>query len=141
MTELLRHPATVHIPLAIAVLFPFAYLVTVYVVKVNWFSKQLWYGLLAMSVIQILSTLLAYKTGNQASAFAVGDSELLARHADLARWFLFMWIVMVGVIILLTRSSSALRWRVSNFILITLIVAQLFVAIQLGKVGGALAMH
>lgn len=139
--ELLAHPAAVHVPLALAVLFPVAYAATLWAVIVGWLPKRIWYGLVAMSVIQIVATLLAYFTGTRSVMYAVGDPALILHHAQLGRVFILLWIIMLPPIIAIARSNSRIVWRTANVILVALVVGQLVVGIALGKAGGALAMH
>lgn len=124
-------------PLALAVLFPLAYALTLVGLRFKWFPHSAWRILLGLFLILMLSGSLAYWTGYQDRAFSMAASEDLDRHQSLALRFLLIWGASLPVLIV------AFVWRnrwvlAAHLILLGLLAAQFLLAVRLGKAGGAL---
>lgn len=136
MDTWLSHPATVHIPLALAVLMPAAFSMHWYGLEKKWFQRKSWMVIWSLGLVQLASGGLAYLTGERAKVLSAAEAELLAHHESFGLIFLSLAALQVFFFSLLfieTRPRMQVFIRLLN--LIGLLV-QAVVAIQLGKLGG-----
>ncbi|NJL24321.1 MAG: hypothetical protein HC902_03525 [Calothrix sp. SM1_5_4] len=135
---MIHHPATVHIPLALAVLFPLFHIVLIAVVKWKLMPKQIWFMQWGLAAIQLVTCALAFITGRKDMTLSAAAPELLHRHQELAIQFTIAW----AVIAILLPVSYHVRGRTGSTVvqaaLLILLVVQLVLAVRLGVVGGEL---
>lgn len=139
MISILSHSAFVHVPLALAVLFPGMYLTTFWAVKKSHLAFNIWYGALALCVVQLSSSLLAYFSGEYAEVLSAADPDLIESHEHFGAMFMLLW-----VLISVAVAALCLRPKLSNKIhpvTLLLMLIQLVIAILLGRVGGSLIQH
>ncbi len=142
----LPHGALVHIPMALAVLFPMMYMGLLIGEARAWVSRPSWLALCFLAVIQLVSSGLAYWSGASAKILSAAQPEHIEKHETYAQFFILIWVLITLVMILdqwlRTRPVPSKNHRLTTSLLrgvsVLLIVIQSIVAIPLGKVGGAL---
>ena len=134
----LHHSAAVHIPLAIAVLFPITQIMLLVLIQRKHLPVHTWILNWVICGIQIVALGIAYITGLRDLNLSSSSIELLNKHQQLADYFIVLWI---GISILLPLSFrlQKKKWQVlCHFLLFGFLVGQFVLAIQLGQVGGLL---
>lgn len=139
--EFLTHPAAIHVPLALAILFPFIYGGTLWATMKKWLPEKFWYAVWCLAFTQIVSLLLAYSTGERSKVFSAAAAEQILEHERLGIVFSVGWLLILGLLTVVARTKSSLVRRVTHLFLTALLLGQVPLAIQLGKLGGALVMH
>lgn len=136
----LHHSAAVHLPLAVAVLFPFAYLIIIVAIHTKWLPKRVWWLLMGFAPAQIVSLLLSYRTGVRDSVVSEATTELIQQHRALAWNFTIVWCILWVLVLIVFLAPPRLS-RLAHWLTLILLVGQLIWAIQLGQVGGKLMFH
>lgn len=139
--NLLTHPATVHIPLALTVLFPIFYITALWATMTKRLPDGIWYGLCVLGGIQICTSLLAYSSGETSKILSAAAPEQIARHEQFGVYFIATWFAIFAILILVTGIHRKTLWRVTHGLLLSLLFAQLALGVLLGKLGGTLVMH
>lgn len=135
--NLLHHSAAVHIPLALAILFPLAYFTIALSLMTGWLPRRTWVLLMGLVGVQWVTLGLAYKTGTRDGLFSEASTELVNQHQQLAENFSLLWL-MIGVVVPLAFLLPR-RWPVlCHIVLLILMAIQLTWAVQLGRAGGKL---
>jgi len=133
---MLHHSATVHVPLALAVLFPPAYVLFVVTIKSGWLPRRIWLLRFGTAIIQLAASAFAYRSGEQDRLMSPASEQLLAHHQQLALNFGFLWLG-IAVLLPLAFLFHQKSWsRLLHLALLVLLAAQLWEAIQLGQLGG-----
>ena len=134
---MIPHSAAVHIPLALAVLFPLAHVARLILTRTGFLPHRTWILLWALCAIQVATSGLSYISGQRDRALSSAASELLNSHQEQALLFTLLWVAILAIY----PDGSWLRkrrWLVAlhHLTLISFLVAQLVVAISLGHLGG-----
>jgi len=137
LLQLLPHPAAVHIPLALAVLFPAFYLAAWWSVKRNLMPARLWTFLWALALVQMITLGLAYISGEHAEFLSAGSQVRIDRHEQLATIFSIMWFC-IFVALSLGVWRAGLRTAAFHVAVSAILTGQLLVALWLGHIGGGL---
>ncbi len=134
----LHHSATVHVPLALAVLVPITQIMLLIFVWRKFLPNRIWVLNWTICGIQLVSLIVAYLTGVRDLALTAASSELLLQHQELAKYFTMVWIV-ITVLYPMAFHIARGRLRVIMHIsLLGLLFVQLAIAVRLGKIGGQL---
>lgn len=139
MATIPLHPALVHVPLALAVLVPFAAAVAVWLIARRRAGSGAWAAVVAAQAVLFGSALLALRSG-RGEEERVEDrvrESAIEQHEEAAEAFLFS----SGVILLLGAAglvgpAAARRWTMIATTAGTLAVAAL--AVRTGQAGGEL---
>lgn len=135
---LLNHSAAIHIPLALAVLFPLLHVLFFTLVKFKFFPARAWLVLWGLVAIQLVTSFLSYFTGQRDRVFSAADPDLLAQHWELACVFMWLWAA-IFVFLPLAHGLRRPTWTAFfHVILVVLLLAQLVYGIWLGQIGGKL---
>ena len=129
------HSAAVHMPLAIAVLFPVFFAAAWWTTRRGLMPERIWLGLWALSAAQVASTVLAFFSGEHAEFLSAGSQVLIEKHEALAEKFLWVWVAIFVVFTAtrIPRFNKLALWTVA-----LLIAVQLILAVQAGHAGGQL---
>lgn len=141
LPEFLAHPAAVHVPLALAVLFPLFYLATLWATLTNWLPMRLWSVLWWLGLVQITSTMLAYLSGEKSKFLSAAAQEQILAHERLGLVLVVLWFFILTFLTVILSTKQKIIWNTANALLIGLLLTQLVIAFQLGKIGGALVPH
>jgi uncharacterized membrane protein len=132
------HPAVVHFPLVLAVLFPFVAAVALYASRRPGAGRGAWLALGAMALLLVGSAWLSIETGQQQEDVVerVVSEGLVSGHEEAAEGLLIGSVVLLGVVLAgfaRGKAGSAMRWA-------SLVggVAVLGLAFRVGASGGAL---
>lgn len=132
------HPAVVHFPLVLSVLFPFVAAVALYASRRPGAGRGPWIGLAAMALLLVGSAWLAIETGQQQEEVVerVVSEALIHGHEEAAEGLMVGSIVLLGVILagfLPGRWGKGARWAsiVGGVVVLGL-------AVRVGGLGGAL---
>lgn len=135
MNTWLTHPATVHMPLALSVLMPFVFALSWWGISRKFLPHGFGWVLVSLSVIVLLSSAFAFTTGEGSKPFSAADSELLANHEQLAKWFCAIW-VLIFALSLLMQFIQRLRHPLLRGTVIVILIFQAVLAVRLGRLGG-----
>jgi hypothetical protein len=138
MFEWLSHPATVHVPIALGVLLPFAHLGLWFAVAKGFLPPRVWWLLTGAIAAQVSSCLLAYATGMRSKPLSAAAPELLARHENLALLFCLSALLAVGLSTTIAAGKRPASMNVRNAFLFAVLVAQMTLAIWVGRLGGTI---
>lgn len=138
MLELIPHGAAVHFPVALGVLFPLFFFGVLWAERRRKWSPDVWIAVALVSVIQIVSILLADQTGERAEFFSTGANEAIERHEELAEVFTWLWVAITVPLVLRIWLPLARRFAV-KLVVGLLLLGQLGLVLYLGKIGGQLA--
>lgn len=141
MIESLNHGATVHIPLALGVLFPIFYIGCIFSRQANWFPFRIWYALWCLGLFQVASIWMALSSGEHAKVLSAADTNLIMRHEYLAFDFLKIWIGIALLLTMIVWVRQVIVVRVVHGLLFSLLVVQIFICINLGRLGGNLLIN
>lgn len=138
MENWFSHPATVHLPLALGLILPFAFLATAIGIRRGYLSTQSWFFPVAGLWLLFGSGLLAYLTGERAKFFSAADSTALRQHEMVAQVFIAISLILVFLSIFLI----APRWKRFQaracFVITFILFVQVAITIYLGRLGGHL---
>lgn len=135
MNHLFSHPATVHIPLALGVLLPFAYPLILWGIKRKKLPEGFLWVFTTLAVLVLVSGGFAFLSGESAKALSAADAELLTRHEATAQWFCLVWLLIVGLSGLSSLNPRFRHWTL-NFLLGLILFGQVLLTFQLGQLGG-----
>ncbi len=132
------HPAVVHFPLVLAVLFPFVAGLALYASRRPGAGRGAWLGLAAMALLLVGSAWLAIETGQSQEDVVerVVSEGLIQGHEEAAEGLLLGSVILFGVILaglLRGKVGQAARWA---SVLGGVVVLGL--AVRVGGLGGAL---
>lgn len=132
------HPAVVHFPLVLAVLFPFVAGVALYADRRPGARRGAWLALAAMSLLLVGSAWLSVETGQRQEEVVerVVAENLINGHEEAAEGLLLGSVVLLGVILagfLPGKAGGAARW-----LSVVVGVVVLGLAFRVGGSGGAL---
>jgi|GEM_PF-4701542 len=137
----LSHGAAIHIPLALAILFPIFYAGCLISTRTGWLPVRIWRALLALGVLQVATLLLAYASGERARILSSGDPSVISRHEALAFWFTAVWIAaLLPLLVSQITTHKALKLS-AHVALVFLLFVQAALALWLGHLGGSLILH
>lgn len=110
-------------------------------VQRGWLSKNIWIFLSTLGLVQALSCLLAYNSGQRSKVLSAAEPLLIARHENLALQFLVVWFTIA--LIQMAAFFIKSRWLQSTSHAVTglLLIIQAIIAFQLGHLGGELLPH
>ncbi len=128
------HPATVHMPLSIALLAPAAHATLWWLVSQRNWPKKIWLLFFLLLTVQLLSVVVAYVSGERAVMFSAAPPELTAEHLFWAKMFSLFWLAIAFSTVL----QSRFRFTAFKVCTLSLLLAQIAVAIWLGHMGGRL---
>ena len=139
MATIPLHPALVHVPLALAVLVPFAAALTAWLITRRRAGSGAWATVVAVQAVLFASAVLALRSG-RGEEERVEDrvrESAIGQHEEAAEAFLFS----SGVVLLLGAAglvgpTAARRWTMLATIAGTVAVAAL--AVRTGQAGGEL---
>lgn len=137
---LLAHPALVHVPLALAVIFPPVFFICWWAIAKKRLPDGTWFLLWAIAFAQSVAAAVAYYSGVQAKGFHPGAADLLAKHEELGFRFLMLWLI-VTALFAFVRFGPRWAWWTAQGAITALVLAQIHTAFLLGSVGGALSGH
>lgn len=137
---MLSHSAAVHIPLAIAVLFPMGYGAIYWMIKFGGLAERAWILMWGLAGIQIANTVLAYRTGLRDRPFSPAPAEMLSRHEYWGLIFMCLWVLIAAILPFgyLWAHRRSGKWV--HGVLLILMAAQLASALQLGHLGGQIML-
>lgn len=132
------HPAVVHFPLVLAVLFPFVAGIALYASRRSGAGRGPWLTLAAMTLLLVGSAWLSVETGQQGEGVAerVVSEGLIHGHEEAAEGLFLGSVVLLGVILaglLPGKAGAAARW-----VSVVGGVVVLGLAYRAGSSGGAL---
>lgn len=133
------HPATVHLPLAIAVLLPLLLVACHWSVVKGVFSEKMYLFAIGLSLLQLIAIGIAYVSGLHDMATASGDPNLLDQHRSWGNLFAFCWLILFSLLAVLQFKYPRHLTSRSSWLLYALAGAQLAAGIWLGHLGGLLA--
>lgn len=136
--EWLVHGAAVHVPLALGVLFPFLYLGALWSRGADWLPAQIWKVLWIFGVVQIVSAGLAYSSGERSKILSGAEATKILVHENLAFNFLAVWLGIVLLLTVVAWVKHAMAAKIAHAFLLALLLVQIFICVDLGKVGGSL---
>lgn len=136
MDVLFSHPATIHIPLALAMLMPLFFVVTFWHIQKQKWPNSSWNYLLALAAIQLVTSGFAYWSGYKDKFLSAADAQIIQRHESAALWFCGIWFLIVFAFLASRFSRPKQIWPA--ILAFVLLVAQAVIAIQLGHLGGQL---
>lgn len=134
----IHHSATVHIPLALAVLFPLGYVGLLLCLKLKFLPEKSWTLLWVLCVVQLITSYFAYNTGLRDLAFSTGSTELLQNHREHAWKFFVLWLGISGAFPVAFLVGQRKLSRFVHLVLLGLLIAQFITAWRLGELGGRL---
>ncbi len=133
----LPHAAAVHMPIALAVLFPVFYGVAWWCTSKDLLPVRIWYGLWALAAVQVVSIIYAIYTGERAEFLSAGNHQLIEQHEHMAENFRAVAIaVFLGLSLAL--ALTGIKRTVLHSILMLLLIGQLILAFYVGHMGGEL---
>lgn len=132
----LSHPATVHIPLALSVILPLAFLATWGGITFKWLSPNSWYFPVAGIWLLAGSSLMAYFTGERAKVFSAADQVLLKSHESIAQFYLIFGAALFFLSTALVYLQFSRFRRMLCILIFIVLLAQAGVALRLGHIGG-----
>lgn len=135
METVLSHPATVHVPLALAVLIPIAFVLAWWATEKNWLPENFGWVFVGLAALVLGSSAFAFITGEQSKVMSAAKPELLASHEQRAQVFCAVWVVIL-FIAGLTQSIGKSRALGSRGVLLLLLILQAVLGVQLGRLGG-----
>jgi len=136
--EALHHSAAIHIPLALAVLFPGLHLIIGIMITLGKLPKLSWLILLGLSLVQLLTARFSFLTGMRDRALSASSQDLLAQHQHFATQFIWIWVGLTATLFMAYLPSNRHVVRAAHAILIILLALQFFWAIKTGETGGQL---
>jgi hypothetical protein len=131
------HAAAVHIPLALAVLFPGFYWSALWSTNRRLMPDRIWFAIWILSTVQVLTIVVALITGEQAEFLSAGSQTEMERHEHFAYGFLALWIVVFAALCA-SMWKTKLRTLEFHFALSAILVAQFVLALFIGHIGGSL---
>lgn len=134
----LPHSAFVHMPLALALLWPVAYALTWWTTTRGKMPDQLWWGVLGLAVIEVVSSLSGILSGEAAKVASGANADLLHHHEELAEIFMGVWWALFVLIIAAWwfRRSPWAKWL--HGLTLAGLAGQAALALVVGHAGGAL---
>lgn len=140
MTEWLHppHSAFVHMPLALAVLWPVVYGLVWWATSTRRMPNSLWFGVLGLVFLQVAASLTAILSGEAAKEESGAKADLLFHHEKFAEIFMSSWWVLAAMILIAwwMQKRSFAKWLHS--IIWMALVFQAGLAVYIGHAGGAL---
>jgi len=132
------HPAVVHFPLVLAVLFPFVAVVALYASRRPAARRAAWLGLVVMALLLVGSAWLSIETGQRQEDVVerVVSEQFIHGHEEAAEGLLIGAVVVLGIVLaglLPGKTGKVARWAS-----IAGGVAVLLLAFRVGASGGAL---
>jgi hypothetical protein len=136
MLNWLSHPATVHVPIALGVLLPFAHGAIWYAVKKGLLPSRAWVLMAFASTIQLGACVLAFLTGLKSKPLSSAAPELLSRHQDLA--VAFCVVAALSLVLSIAAATEKMsKLRVSPAaVLFVLLLLQMALTAWVGRLGG-----
>ncbi len=132
----MNHSAMVHVPLALSVLFPVVYIVTLYGVSRQHMSVQIWRYHAVMQLMLLLSSGVAYWSGLNSKFLSPADQALISNHEQLAAVFVLLVVASnMAMVMHIFRLRSQLALKILT---VALLLVQAGLAIWLGHLGGQL---
>lgn len=134
----LPHSAFVHMPLALAMLWPVAYGLTWWSTSRKKMPDRLWYGVLGLALLEVGASLSGILSGEVAKVASGANADLLHHHEELAEVFMGVWWVLLILIFIAWRfrRSPSAQWL--HGLTLTGLIAQAGLALAVGHAGGAL---
>lgn len=132
------HPAVVHFPLVLAVLFPFVAAVALWAYRRPEVGRAAWIGLAAMALLLAGSAWFSIETGQrqEETVESVVAESVINGHEEAAEGFLVASIVLTAVILLGLAPGRAGTW--ARYLTVPGGVLVLALAFRVGGSGGAL---
>lgn len=122
--------------MALAVLFPLSHLMVLFCIKIGFLPSRVWALQWFIGVLNLMALWASFATGQRDITMSSAPLELLSEHKHLAQQFLYVWS---GIFLLMPVAFRARR-RIWSLLfhggLLVLLASQLWLAVQLGRVGG-----
>ncbi|MGE0762599.1 MAG: hypothetical protein AB7N80_04920 [Bdellovibrionales bacterium] len=134
----LHHSAAVHVPLALAFLFPLIHVLLLILIKTQLLPHRTWFLHIGVVVVQLVGAALAYLTGQRDMVLSSAPTELLVEHQELAFWFMLIWLAVLCLLVLAVTLRN-LKWSIFfHGALLVLLASQFYIAVRVGQIGGKL---
>ena len=132
------HPATVHIPIALALLMPFCTILMLVAVHRQFLPSRAWVIIVVLQGLLVLSGLFALRTGEdqEERVARVVPAEIVDVHQESSEWFF-----RVAALTLLFAGAGLLdkrTGRVGRGVTVPLTIVVLILAVRAGHTGGEL---
>lgn len=132
------HAGLVHMPLALAVLIPLLYGLSWLSVKKGWLGANIWYGMVLLGFIQLISIVVGLHSGESAEFTSAAAKDAVEKHEHAAETFFYVWILL-GILFIgsLWLRNKKYFWLM-ELSLIILFGVQAYLAFSTGHLGGDL---
>lgn len=139
MADLPLHPVAVHLPLALAVVWPVACFVLWLAIRRDWLPARSWWLAVGLAALLAAGALTAVRTGEADHEIVdkVLDPELIHEHEEAGERVL--WVAVAALLVsvggVAPRAGLSEAARVASIVVALLVLAG---AIQAGHLGGRL---
>jgi hypothetical protein len=131
------HAAAVHIPLALAVLFPGFYWASWWTTHKRLMPERIWTALWILAAVQLGTIGMALASGESAEFLSAGSHAQIEQHEHFAVSFAVAW-ALTFLTLSLALWKTNLRTTLFHSLVSGLLLAQFLLAVWTGHIGGGL---
>jgi uncharacterized membrane protein len=139
VNEIPWHPLAVHLPLALAVLWPLACVALLMAIRLSWVPTRAWWAIVVLAGLLAGSTLVAVETGEgeEERVERVVPHDAVEEHEEAGEWLL--WSALAGLAMSVVGLVGSTRaTRAARFATLVAALVVLAAALRAGHLGGRL---